>query len=174
MTSRLSKAVLALVAAGASAAVIMCQFLDEKEGNRWTAYQDGVKVWTICRGITRMDGKPVYPGQTATPEECKRVNDSEVGKSLNELQKIVHVPLSQPAMAGIASFCTYNIGSTKCRNSTFIYLLNSGRRQEACDEILRWIMDGGKDCRVRANNCYGQVERRAQERELCLIEEDAS
>lgn len=171
-SSRLSKAVLALVVSGASAATIMSQFLDEREGDRLRAYMDGARVWTICRGVTRVDGKAVHAGQTATPEECARLNDSEAGKALDELRGLVKVPLSEPALAGIASFCTYNIGGGKCRGSTFLHLLNAGQRQAACDQIPRWVFDGGKDCRVRANDCYGQVERRAQERELCLIEDE--
>ncbi|EEV8413891.1 lysozyme, partial [Escherichia coli] len=46
----LSAAVLALIAAGASAPEILDQFLDEKEGNHTTAYRDGAGIWTICRG----------------------------------------------------------------------------------------------------------------------------
>ncbi|OVC34580.1 lysozyme, partial [Escherichia coli] len=41
---------------------ILDQFLDEKEGNHTTAYRDGAGIWTICRGATRVDGKPVIPG----------------------------------------------------------------------------------------------------------------
>ena len=33
---------------------LLDQFLNEKEGNRTTAYQDGKGIWTICRGITRI------------------------------------------------------------------------------------------------------------------------
>ena len=62
-----------------------------------------------------------------------------------------------------------NIGATKCRASTFLRLLNDGRRNEACGEITRWIRDGGRDCRIRANGCAGQVDRRMQEDELCLV-----
>lgn len=40
--SKLSKAVIALIISGAGASAILGQFLDEKEGNRLTAYQDGV------------------------------------------------------------------------------------------------------------------------------------
>ncbi|HAX8782547.1 TPA: lysozyme [Escherichia coli] len=29
-----------------------------------------------------------------------------------------------------------------------------------------WIKDGGRDCRIRSNNCYGQVSRRDQESAL--------
>ncbi|MBU6010458.1 hypothetical protein KQ663_04710 [Escherichia coli O157:H7] len=57
----LSAAVLALIGAGASAPEILDQFLDEKEGNHTTAYRDGAGIWTICRGATRGDGKPVIP-----------------------------------------------------------------------------------------------------------------
>ncbi|EQA2433693.1 hypothetical protein ACXZ3F_004963, partial [Escherichia coli] len=40
----LSAAVLALIAAGASAPEILDQFLDEKEGNHTTAYRDGAGI----------------------------------------------------------------------------------------------------------------------------------
>jgi GH24 family phage-related lysozyme (muramidase) len=53
--------------------------------------------------------------------------------------------------------------------STFLRLLNAGQRNEACAEITKWIKDGGRDCRVRANGCAGQVDRRMQEDELCLV-----
>jgi lysozyme len=40
-SAKLSAVMLALIAAGASAPVLMDQFLDEKEGNSLTAYRDG-------------------------------------------------------------------------------------------------------------------------------------
>ncbi len=61
----LSGAVLALIAAGASAPEILDQFLDEKEGNHTTAYRDGTGIWTICRGAILVDGKPVVPRHEA-------------------------------------------------------------------------------------------------------------
>ncbi|ENU1560530.1 lysozyme, partial [Escherichia coli] len=64
----LSAAVLALIAAGASAPEILDQFLDEKEGNHTTAYRDGVGIWTICRGATQVDGKLVVPGMKLSKE----------------------------------------------------------------------------------------------------------
>lgn len=47
------------VISGAGATAILDQFLDEKEGNLLTSYQDAGGVWTICRGVTQIDGKPV-------------------------------------------------------------------------------------------------------------------
>ena len=58
LKNKLSAAVVGLILAGASAPVILDQFLDEKEGNSLTAYRDGGGLWTICRGATMVDGKP--------------------------------------------------------------------------------------------------------------------
>ncbi|SQD04649.1 membrane-associated lysozyme; Qin prophage [Escherichia coli] len=115
----LSAAVLALIAAGASAPQILDQFLDEKEGNHTTAYRDGSGIWTICRGATMVDGKPVFPGMKLSKEKCDQVNAIERDKALAWVEKNIKVPLSEPQKAGIASFCPYNIGPGKCFPSTF-------------------------------------------------------
>ena len=80
----------------------------------------------------------------------------------------VWASMSPAARAGWASFCVHNLGAAKCGASTALRLLNAGDRNGACGEITRWIKDGGRDCRERANGCYGQVDRRQQEDELCL------
>ncbi|ENG5137874.1 glycoside hydrolase family protein, partial [Escherichia coli] len=74
--------------------------------------------------------------------------------------------LTDPQKAGIASFCPYNIGPGKCFPSTFYKRINAGDRKGACEAIRWWIKDGGRDCRIRSNNCYGQVSRRDQESAL--------
>ena len=43
--TKLSAAVLALILGGATADKILDQFLDEKEGVRTIAYQDGRAIW---------------------------------------------------------------------------------------------------------------------------------
>jgi lysozyme len=53
---------------------ILDQFLNEKEGNSLTAYRDGSGIWTICRGATLVDGKPVRQGMKLTQEKCDQVN----------------------------------------------------------------------------------------------------
>ena len=164
--SKLSKAVIALIISGASASAILGQFLDEKEGNRLNSYQDGKGIWTICRGATRVDGKPVTQGMRLSAQKCDQVNQIEQNAAIAWVTKNVHVPLTAPQIAGIASFCPYNIGPGKCFPSTFYRKLNAGDRRGACAEIKRWVRDGGKDCNVRANNCFGQIERRDQESEL--------
>lgn len=164
--SKLSAAMLGLLAAGASAPVLMSQFQEEKEGTSLIAYPDAGGVWTICGGVTRVDGKPVVKGMQLTREQCEKIDKAEQAKALAWVEKNVRVPLTEPQKVGIASFCPWNIGPGKCLPSTFWRKLNAGDRTGACAEIKRWIYDGGRDCRIRSNNCYGQVLRRDQESEL--------
>lgn len=167
--NKLSAAVLGLVLAGAPASVILDQFLIEKEGNSLTAYQDGSGIWTICRGATRVDGRPVVQGMRLTQQKCDQVNAAERDKALAWVNRNIHVPLTEPQKAGIASFCPYNIGPGRCFPSTFYQRINAGDRRGACEAIRWWIRDGGRDCRQtkgQNNGCYGQVVRRDQESAL--------
>lgn len=168
LKSKLSAAVIALIVAGASAPVILDQFLDEKEGNHNTAYLDSAKppIWTICRGATMVDGKPVVQGMKLTTEKCNQVNAIERDKALAWVDRNIKVSLTEPQKAGIASFCPYNIGPGKCFPSTFYKRMNAGDTKGACEAIRWWIKDGGRDCRIRSNGCYGQVSRRDQESAL--------
>lgn len=163
---KLSKSVVALILSGASASVILPQFLAEKEGYKLTAYKDGAGIWTICSGLTRYKNKPVTKGMKLTKNECDIANKIESDKALAWVAKNVSIPLTEAQKVGIASFCPYNIGSGKCLNSTFFKRLKSDNKTAACDQIKLWIFDGGRDCRIRKNGCYGQVERRDQEVEL--------
>lgn len=110
LKTKLSAAMLALIAAGASAPTLMDQFLNEKEGNSLTSYRDGSGVWTMCRGATRVDGKPVTQGMKLTQAKCDQVNAIERDKALAWVDRNIKVPLTAPQKVGIASFCPYNIG----------------------------------------------------------------
>lgn len=92
----LSAAVLALIAVGAPAPDILDQFLDEKEGNHTTAYRDGSGIWTICRGATMVDGKPVFPGMKLSKEKCDQVNAIERDKALAWVDRNIKVTLTEP------------------------------------------------------------------------------
>ncbi|WP_425341464.1 glycoside hydrolase family protein [Escherichia coli] len=63
-------------------------------------------------------------------------------------------------------------GGSKCFPSTFYKRINAGDRKGACEAIRWWIKDGGRDCRIRSNNCYGQVSRRDQESALACWDID--
>lgn len=164
MTS-LSKKVLALVAAGASASAISYQFLIEREGIKYRAYLDSSGVPTICVGHT--DG--VKLGDVATPAQCDAYFAEDVKQAERIIDRLVRVPMSEPERAAAISFCAFNIGQGKCQSSTYLRKLNAGDKTGACAEIRRWIFDRGQDCRIQGNNCYGQVTRRVQEQELCSM-----
>lgn len=152
---------------------IMNQFLNEKEGNKTIAYLDSAGIWTICRGLIKVNGKPVYKGQSLTAAQCDVLNRAEAKKSLDWV-KANTKGLNPIQQVAVASFCHYNLGPSKCmRNANGTYTkfwssIVSGNVVKACDHIPDWIRDGGRDCRIRSNGCFGQVERRNQERELCL------
>ncbi|EEB2035571.1 lysozyme, partial [Salmonella enterica] len=103
LRNKLSAAVVGLILAGASAPVILDQFLDEKEGNSLTAYRDGGGLWTICRGATMVDGKPVVQGMRLTQSKCEQVNAKERDKALAWVERNIKVSLTEPQKAGIAS-----------------------------------------------------------------------
>lgn len=163
MAIRLPHKVLALVAAGATSAAIATAFVGEKEGLELAAYQDGARVWTICRGHT----ETARPGMTATHDQCERLFATDLGRRLAEIDRAVTVPMSEPRRAAVASFA-FNVGMGNFRGSTFLRRLNAGD-PAACDEILRWIHVGGRDCRDPAAKCRGIVIRREQEAALCRL-----
>lgn len=101
LKTKLSAAMLALIAAGASAPVLMDQFLNEKEGNSLTSYLDGAGIWTICRGATRVDGRPVTQGMKLTQAKCDQVNAVERNKALAWVDQNVRVHLTPPQRSGL-------------------------------------------------------------------------
>ncbi len=94
LKNKLSAAVVGLILAGASAPVILAQFLDEKEGNSTTACKDGSGIWTICRGATMVDGKPVVQGIKLSTEKCAQVNAIERDRALAWVERNIKVPLT--------------------------------------------------------------------------------
>lgn len=164
--TNLSKRVLALIAAGASALTIATQFLHEKEGDRLNAYQDSGGKWTACMGVT----SGIKPHQKFTQAECDRLDAQAVAAADSDVEALITVPLTKPQHAAVISFCGYNLGATKCRKSSFLALLNAGKRKQACEEIKKYTFVGDRDCNDPSNNCRGIPLRREQEYELCLMD----
>ncbi|GAB3282740.1 lysozyme [Larkinella harenae] len=140
-------------------------FIAPWEGYSAKAYQDGAKVWTICRGHTN----GVKPGMLATPQQCEDFFKSDVGQAVRQAAGAITVPVSDAELAAYTSF-VFNVGIGKFRSSTMLRKINAGDRRGACNEFMRWVYVGGKDCRIRSSSCYGIVKRRVAERDLCLFE----
>jgi lysozyme len=132
------------------------------EGKENTAYVDRLaynKAVTVCYGHTRT----AVLGQRYTDAQC----DVLLLKDLNEIyapivRKLVKVPLSQGEFNALVDF-TYNLGEGNFRSSTLLRLVNAGRYEEAGNEFSKWKFTNGKDCTIRANKCFGIIERREWE-----------
>lgn len=146
---------------GVAALAIAVAFIGPREGLSLQAYRDSVGVWTICRGHT----ETVRPGDQKTEAECEALFESEVGQFLAEVDGRIKPPIPPESLAAITSVC-FNLGLHGCRR--IIARVNDGRLRDACEAIPLYVYASGRDCRIRANNCYGIVERRAAERDLCL------
>jgi lysozyme len=169
--TKLSAAVLTLVAAGASAPVILDQFIREKESSgqyHLRAYLDGARVWTVCDGKT----EGVTPRTVMTPKECDYWRMTEIGKRLTFARNVITVPMSNPAWAGFGSFC-FNVGNAACKSSSAARLINQGKQAEGCAAMLKWryiTRDGEKvDCSQANPYCAGLWDRRQAEYQLCLM-----
>lgn len=91
---------MALVLGGASSLTLLNQFLHEEEGDRTHAYRDAGGVWTICKGLTHVDGNPVRKGMVLTPAQCDRLDREQEQKALALIDRIVNVPLTPPPEGG--------------------------------------------------------------------------
>lgn len=104
------------------------------------------KIYDICYGETRINGKPVTPGMSLTKAQCDEI-----------LQKRVYadyyVPLTKK-IPGFTSFPVsvqasqtsgaYNFGVTGMVNSTAARLASAGRYREACEAQTAWNRAGGQ------------------------------
>lgn len=124
-------------------------------------------VPTYGYGSTRRpDGSPVKMGDTITRTEALELSRREMRSFEGRLKRCVTAPLTQGEYDSLVSLA-YNVGDAKVCQSTMVRLHNAGQHAQACAQFDRWTFFKGKDCKVRANECYGLVERRADERRTC-------
>lgn len=172
MASRLSKAVAATIAVGASATTILLAFTPEKEGRSLAAYRDPVGVLTICDGDTH----GVKLGDVRTPAQCDESTQREIARALAIVDRCVTVPLNETQRAAFGDFA-YNVGPgargvkdgfcvlKSGRPPTFLRKLNAGDYVGACNGLLEWVPDvDGPQAHIR----NGLLLRRQQEVEICL------
>jgi lysozyme len=113
-------------------------------------------VPTIGFGTT--DG--VKMGDKTDPITSVKMAFRDITKFEGALKQCVKVPLNQNEYDAWAQF-TYNIGATAFCESTAAKLLNEGRYQEACDQMLKWVY-------VKGSKVQGLVNRRQKEHEQCM------
>lgn len=137
------------------------------EGYRSRAYDDGVGVQTVGFGATRhLDGRPVQPGDTVTPERAVLMLAKDADRIWREAAACIgEVPLAEHEAAAFQSLA-YNIGAAAFCRSTLVKKLkqNPPDYAGACREILRWAYAGGR-------KLPGLVKRREAEYRLCIGDE---
>jgi lysozyme len=165
MTTRNSFSTTSKVAGGliGAAMLIAVPFIVEKEGESLKAYRDVAGVWTICHGETL----GVKKGDVKTKEACRQMTQTRTGQFMANVAKEIKVTVSPETLAAHTSFA-YNIGVNGYRTSQALKLTNQNKVRSGCAAMMNWYTAGGKDCRVKANNCYGLITRRMSERDLCL------
>lgn len=148
----------------AAALMIASPFIGDQEGDKLTSYEDVVGVWTICEGVT---GQGVRPGIKMTQSQCDALDKSKIGQFMTSVASHLKVPVSPQTLAAHTSFA-YNIGIRGYARSSTLRLTNAGKIAQGCRAMANWETAGGMDCNVRKNDCYGLVERRNDEINLCL------
>lgn len=140
------------------------------EGYRSEPYKDSVGVATIGIGSTqyengqrvKMTDKPI------TKERAIEISKAHVSKDeIAFRNSIKSARLSQAEYDLYLDF-VYNFGQSNWNKSSMRTLLNQGRNREACDKLLLWRNAGGRDCRIRSNNCYGVWARQLDRHSKCV------
>lgn len=126
------------------------------EGYVGSTYLDVVGIPTIGFGET----KGVKPGQVTTPQRALVQLLSSVDEHAKGMAACIKVPLYQHEYDAYISF-TYNVGVNAFCRSTLVRKLNEEKYSEACAELKRWNMAGGRIIQ-------GLVTRREQEYRVCM------
>jgi lysozyme len=145
------------------AATVAVGVIYPHEGKVNHAYQDSIGVWTICRGHTQ----GVKKGDTATDAQCDQYFAEDMAVVERAYYRLVTRPQHPNTQAAVYSFI-FNAGQGNFARSTMLKRLNVGDRHGACLEIAKWNRAGGRDCRIKKNNCRGLILRRQDEMSLCL------
>jgi GH24 family phage-related lysozyme (muramidase)/peptidoglycan hydrolase-like protein with peptidoglycan-binding domain len=136
-------------------------FLRAQEGERLTAYQDSVGVWTIGVGHTTAAGPPqVQPGMRISKEQSDEILSRDLASFETAVSEAVRVPLNQNEFDALVSLC-FNIGPGRFASSSVVRELNAGNRRAAADAFLMWN-------KARGRVLDGLTSRRQRERALFL------
>ncbi|MES3099288.1 lysozyme [Sphingomonas faeni] len=147
---------------GAAAALIVTPFVSGWESGgtpRLVAYQDIVKVWTICGGETL----GVKPGMVETVAGCELREEAALIRHAEPVLACTPTLRTHPSQLSAAISLAYNIGTGGYCKSTVARRFNANDWRGACDAFLMWNKAGGQVVR-------GLDRRRRAERDLCLKE----
>lgn len=136
------------------------QFIKQREGEEFEAYQDSVGIWTIGVGHT----KGVRKGQSITPEQSTKFLLDDLASTEHTINDLVTVPLTQNQYDALVSL-VFNIGGENFRRSTLLRSLNSRQYLSAAGEFVKWNKGTKNGKKVVIN---GLTIRRKKEENLFL------
>ncbi|WP_245455706.1 lysozyme [Mesorhizobium sp. M4B.F.Ca.ET.058.02.1.1] len=146
--------------------------------SHWDRY---AKIWDICYGETRINGKPVTAGMSFTKEQCKamlikRVIHDYYLPLVDKGKGFIHAPVSVQASM-ISGAYNFGVGSVNPRrgqlgSTAMVIYIPAGKWRQACEAQTAWNKAGiGDDRHV----VPGLVKRREMgdaqrigEAELCV------
>ncbi len=136
--------------------------IEQFEGLRLAAYQDGAGIWTLGYGHTGRSGPGacVKQGDVCTSAMADEWLESDVSEAERAVNTLAHVAMNQNQFDALVSF-TYNLGWASLESSTLLRLLNSGATRIAADEFPKWNHVAGAVSK-------GLTARRAAEQALFL------
>jgi lysozyme len=139
-------------------AAVCCTLVGGFEGLATQAYPDKLAhgLPTVCYGET----EGVKLTDHYTPQQCADMLAAKLPRYYAEIQRCIHVPISDNEKAAYTSFA-YNVGSAGFCRSSAAHLLNAGRHKDACKAVMSWNRASGRPV-------AGLTRRRAAERDLCL------
>ena len=130
--------------------------IEQFEGCRYVAYEDGAGILTIGYGHT----EGVSSGDVCTQEQARQWLASDVTTAEGAVNEYVSASLNQNQFDALVSFA-YNVGAGNLKHSTMLALVNAGELARAADEFLKWDNVAGKPS-------AGLVRRREAERALFM------
>ncbi|UWZ92563.1 lysozyme [[Pasteurella] aerogenes] len=119
-------------------------FIKSEEGERLTAYQDIVGVWTIGVGHTGyVDNKPVSKGMKISQDKSRELLLKDLRRFEKTINDSVKVPLKQNQYDALVSLA-FNIGEGAFSRSTLVRKLNALDYKGASEQFLVWKNAGGR------------------------------
>jgi lysozyme len=147
-------------AVGITAAVMAAALpvVERWEGLRTSPYEDVVGVLTVCYGETEGVEMRDY-----APAECESMLQDRLLRDYYQplVACIDGLPSAPVEVQAAFTSWAYNVGVGAACGSTLARYARAGEWEAACNELPKWRFAGGKVWQ-------GLVNRRADERELCL------
>ena len=136
------------------------------EGVRLDPYQCPAGLWTVGVGHLIGNGKslPEDWNKKFTMKEVDNILADDLIRFENGINRLTSVSLTQGQFDALVSF-SFNVGLGNYQASTLRAKLNRGDYEGASNEFPKWRRGGGRVL-------PGLVKRRADERNLFLIEDE--